>query len=260
MKFLGVSGVYVLRFIATKLKVNEQQSALAEPRERKFLGFSFTRAETPKRRMVPKAVARFKERVRELTSRTRGVSTERMTEELARYLRGWIGYFGNCETPSMWFSASRSGPDAGCGRRFGSSGGVGQHASLSCRKGEWARLWPLKRQAAPMVRGSWRTGRPCHRAAQCLSRLAGDPSANCAPVTQPTESPYTDPYGDVTGTATAYLCRLAGVLQTSRNWFTLQKQGYACVLIVDCWLGTCGDVRCGVSRDGATCDGRDNEW
>ena len=44
---------------------------------------------------------RFKERARELTSRTRGVSIERMAEELARYLRGWIGYFGKCETPSV---------------------------------------------------------------------------------------------------------------------------------------------------------------
>ena len=46
-------------------------------------------------------MGRFKEQVRELTSRTRGVSTERMAEELARYLRGWIGYFGKCETPSV---------------------------------------------------------------------------------------------------------------------------------------------------------------
>ncbi len=91
------------RFIATKLKlkVNEQKSAVARPWERKFLGFSFTSAKTPKRRIAPKAVIRFKERVRELTSRTRGVSIERMAEELARYLRGWIGYFGNCETPSV---------------------------------------------------------------------------------------------------------------------------------------------------------------
>ncbi len=93
----------VVRFIATKLqlKVNEQKSAVAEPWERKFLGFSFTNAKTPKRRIAPKTVVRFKERVRELTSRTRGVSTERMAEELARYLRGWIGYFGHCETPSV---------------------------------------------------------------------------------------------------------------------------------------------------------------
>src|SRR5712692_4209152 len=91
------------RFITTKLKlkVNEQKSAVARPWERKFLGFSFTSAKTPKRRIAPKAVTRFKERVRELTSRTRGVSIEKMAEELARYLRGWIGYFGNCETPSV---------------------------------------------------------------------------------------------------------------------------------------------------------------
>jgi RNA-directed DNA polymerase len=62
------------RFITTKLKlkVNEQKSAVARPWERKFLGFSFTSAKTSKRRIAPKAVSRFKERVRELTSRTRG--------------------------------------------------------------------------------------------------------------------------------------------------------------------------------------------
>jgi RNA-directed DNA polymerase len=93
----------VKRFITTKLKlkVNEQKSAVARPWERKFLGFSFTAAREPKRRMAPKAIGRFKERVRELTRRTRGVSTERMAEDLARYLRGWIGYFGKCETPSV---------------------------------------------------------------------------------------------------------------------------------------------------------------
>ena len=91
------------RFITAqlKLKVNQQKSAVARPWERKFLGFSFTSAGIPKRRIAPKAVDRFKKRVRELTNRTRGVSTERMAEELSRYLRGWLGYFGKCETPSV---------------------------------------------------------------------------------------------------------------------------------------------------------------
>jgi RNA-directed DNA polymerase len=80
--------------------VNQSKSAVAEPWERKFLGFSFTRFGPPKRRIAPKAVKRRKERVRELRRRTRGISRERMAEELARYLRGWIGYFGKCETPS----------------------------------------------------------------------------------------------------------------------------------------------------------------
>jgi RNA-directed DNA polymerase len=93
----------ITRFITAqlKLKVNQQKSAVARPWERKFLGFSFTNAGVPKRRIAPKAVDRFKGRVRELTRRTRGVSTERMAEELSRYLRGWIGYFGKCETPSV---------------------------------------------------------------------------------------------------------------------------------------------------------------
>jgi RNA-directed DNA polymerase len=91
------------RFITTKLKlkVNAQKSAVARPWERKFLGFSFTNEEAPRRRIAPKAVDRFKERVRELTGRTRGISVERMAEDLSRYLRGWIGYFGKCETPSV---------------------------------------------------------------------------------------------------------------------------------------------------------------
>ena len=93
----------ITRFITAKLKlkVNEQKSAVARPRARKFLGFSFTRFGEPKRRIAPQAILRFKGRIRELTQRTRGVSTERMAEDLARYLRGWLGYFGKCQTPSV---------------------------------------------------------------------------------------------------------------------------------------------------------------
>ncbi|MBV8809104.1 MAG: group II intron reverse transcriptase/maturase [Acidobacteriaceae bacterium] len=93
----------VTQFIAAKLKlkVNSEKSAVARPWERKFLGFSFTNAGVPKRRIAPKAVDRFKERVRDLTCRTRGISVERMAEQLTGYLRGWIGYFGRCQTPSV---------------------------------------------------------------------------------------------------------------------------------------------------------------
>lgn len=93
----------ITRFLTTrlKLKVNEAKSAVARPVERKFLGFSFTAGKQPKRRIAPKAVDRFKERVRELTRRTRGVSFEEMVANLTRYLRGWKGYFSFCETPSV---------------------------------------------------------------------------------------------------------------------------------------------------------------
>ena len=93
----------ITRFLSErlKLKVNQEKSAVARPWTRKFLGFSFTNSREPKRRIAPKAVDRFKERVRELTYRTRGVSIERMAEDLTRYLRGWLGYFGKCQTPSV---------------------------------------------------------------------------------------------------------------------------------------------------------------
>ena len=84
-----------------KLKVNKAKSAVAAPRVRKFLGFSFTIGANVKRRLAPQTVARFKARVRELTRRTRGRSLAQIIEELSRYLEGWRAYFGFCETPSV---------------------------------------------------------------------------------------------------------------------------------------------------------------
>src|ERR1700722_1688696 len=84
-----------------KLKVNKAKSAVAKPSIRKFLGFSFTSAREPRRRIAPQALDRFKARVRELTRRTRGRSLAQVVKQLAVYLRGWRGYFGFCQTPSV---------------------------------------------------------------------------------------------------------------------------------------------------------------
>lgn len=84
-----------------KLKVNATKSGVARPWQRKFLGFSFTVNKEAKRRIAPEAIKRFKNRVRELTRRTRGVSIKQMVEELSRYLTGWKSYFGFCQTPSV---------------------------------------------------------------------------------------------------------------------------------------------------------------
>jgi RNA-directed DNA polymerase len=59
-----------------KLKVNESTSAVAKPQERKFLGFSFTDGPEVQRVIAPKALDRFKRRVREITRRAKGVSIE----------------------------------------------------------------------------------------------------------------------------------------------------------------------------------------
>jgi RNA-directed DNA polymerase len=92
----------VTRFLAQrlKLKVNTAKSAVDRPEHRKFLGFSFTAGAQPKRRIAPQALVRFKERVRDMTRRTRGKAITAVIEDLARYLVGWRGYFRYGELPS----------------------------------------------------------------------------------------------------------------------------------------------------------------
>ena len=90
-----------------KLKVNESKSAVARPQERKFLGFSFTAGPEVKRVIAPKALERFKQRIREITRKAKGVSIKTTMEELASYMRGWRGYFGFCETPEVLVALTR---------------------------------------------------------------------------------------------------------------------------------------------------------
>jgi RNA-directed DNA polymerase len=92
------------RFITErlKLKVNEAKSAVDIPQNRKFLGFSFTGGRSPNRRKIaPESLRRFRAQVRRLTRRNGGISLEERVRRLSTYLRGWRGYFGYCETPSV---------------------------------------------------------------------------------------------------------------------------------------------------------------
>ena len=92
-------GRYITRKL--KLRINTGKSAVARPRERKFLGFSFTSHQPIKRRIAPPSLAKLRQRVRTITKRTRGVSFERVIADLRRYLVGWRNYYGFCETPSV---------------------------------------------------------------------------------------------------------------------------------------------------------------
>src|SRR5207237_2966163 len=86
----------IKRFITQKLKlkVNEAKSAVARPSLRKFLGFSFTAGPEVKRIIAPKALNQFKQRIRDITRRAKGVSIEKTIDELVPCMRGWRGYFG----------------------------------------------------------------------------------------------------------------------------------------------------------------------
>ena len=67
----------VTDFLARRLKltVNAAKSAVDRPSARAFLGFSFTAGPTPQRVVSPKALARFKVRVRELGSLLNSAAT-----------------------------------------------------------------------------------------------------------------------------------------------------------------------------------------
>lgn len=102
------AGERVMKSVSTfitrrlKLKVNEAKSAVAQPKERKFLGFSFTGGKDPNRRKIaPQAILKFKNKVRQLTNRNRSMNFEKRVEILSTYLTGWRGYFGFCQTPAV---------------------------------------------------------------------------------------------------------------------------------------------------------------
>jgi len=85
-----------------KLKVNEQKSAVDFPMRRKFLGFSFTSCRKVKLRIAPKTKTKFMDKIRELTSRSKGISMEERLKKLNAYLMGWSGYFGIAQTKSVF--------------------------------------------------------------------------------------------------------------------------------------------------------------
>jgi RNA-directed DNA polymerase len=82
-----------------RLKVNAAKSAVAKPEERHFVGF----------RLQPCALTgvvdvllskrsreRIDSKVRELTPRSWGSTLDACIQQLNVYLRGWLGFFGNC--------------------------------------------------------------------------------------------------------------------------------------------------------------------
>jgi RNA-directed DNA polymerase len=94
----------ISRFITGRLKlqVNESKSAVDRPQNRSFLGFRFTGGRLAKRRKIaPKALARFKARVKALTRRNQGRSLSQVITTLNQYLRGWVNYFGFCQTAKV---------------------------------------------------------------------------------------------------------------------------------------------------------------
>jgi group II intron reverse transcriptase/maturase len=102
----GEDAMQTLRrlYAGLKLKVNEAKSAVARPWTRKFLGYSFfvAKGSEIKRRVAPKALEAMKDRVRDLTGRSRGRSLTNVFAELRSYLSGWRQYFRLADTPGVF--------------------------------------------------------------------------------------------------------------------------------------------------------------
>lgn len=91
------------RFIETRLrlKVNKAKSAVARPWERSFLGFTFSRRKGNRLKVTDKALDRLKDKLRELTRRTRGHNIGSVIADIRKALLGWKAYFGIAEVQSQ---------------------------------------------------------------------------------------------------------------------------------------------------------------
>jgi len=86
------------------LKINESKSAVASVFGRKFLGYALwvTPNGEVKRVVSTQALETFKQRIRQLTSRSGGRGIGEVIEKLRSYVPGWKAYFGLVQTSRVW--------------------------------------------------------------------------------------------------------------------------------------------------------------
>ena len=86
------------------LKVNEVKTAVALATGRKFLGYELWRGPNDRIKcaVAGKAMATFKQRIRELTRRSCGRSLPEIVERLRAYMPGWKAYFRLAQTPRVF--------------------------------------------------------------------------------------------------------------------------------------------------------------
>jgi RNA-directed DNA polymerase len=86
-----------------KLKVNLKKSKVGRAQRVKFLGFSFFKRNGETLiRVANRSLERFRDKLRRLTKRTRSGKLEDIIRGLNHYTVGWIGYFRQANTPSVF--------------------------------------------------------------------------------------------------------------------------------------------------------------
>lgn len=96
----------VVKLLTTKLKlkVNEKKSAVAQPWERKFLGFTFVKGRDKKLIAIHESrIKRLKDKIRGLTKKLRGGNvTENIRRLIMPITRGWANYFSIADTKNIF--------------------------------------------------------------------------------------------------------------------------------------------------------------
>ena len=100
------------------------------------------------------ALARLRERIRQLTRRTRGRSLEQIAADLRSYVPGWKAYFRLAQTPRGLARTGRMAASPAARRCSSSSGAGGRRSSGNC--GGWAPTRELAARIAGNARRWWR--------------------------------------------------------------------------------------------------------
>lgn len=94
----------IIPYIEQKLflKVNREKTVVAYIRNIKFLGYSFyEKGKEGRLRIHPKSIAKMKDRIKELTSRSNGWGDVSRKEKLKQYITGWVNYFKLADMKSL---------------------------------------------------------------------------------------------------------------------------------------------------------------
>jgi len=94
----------IIPYIEKKLflKVNREKTVVAYISKIKFLGYSFYEKKDEGRlRIHPKSLAKMKERIKTITSRSNGWGDERRKTALKQYITGWVNYFKLADMKSL---------------------------------------------------------------------------------------------------------------------------------------------------------------
>ena len=91
------------------LKVNREKTVVAHISKIKFLGYSFysNKKDGGRLRLHAKSLAKMKERIRTLTSRSNGWGNERRKLALKQYITGWVNYFKLADMKKLLFEVDK---------------------------------------------------------------------------------------------------------------------------------------------------------